>query len=269
MTNKGINKVFALLCIGVMLAGCAHSKNTGLHNDSSALACDSIAICDDSASADSAAALSEEIKPKKVSILGDSYSTYQGWLTSPNFIAWYMPVPKEGRPTDVTKVDQTWWKIFIDENGYELETNNSFSGSTVCNTGYEKQDYSDRSFITRMKDLGHPDLILVFGGTNDDWAHVPLGKYVWSDWTPKELYSYRPAAAYMLSEMKKLYPDAEIVVMLNDILRPEIMESTKKICDHYDIKYLELKDIDKMSGHPDSKGMRKIADQLSELLSRQ
>ena len=51
------------------------------------------------------------------------------------------------------------------ENGdYELERNNSYSGSTVCHTGYKGADYSDRSFITRMVDLGQPDIILVFWG---------------------------------------------------------------------------------------------------------
>ena len=201
--------------------------------------------------------------PKKVSILGDSYSTFEGYIPAGN-IAWYKPVPKEGRPTDVTDVDQTWWKIFIDRNGYVLEKNESYSGATVCNTGYEKQDYTDRSFVTRLKNLGNPDIIFVFGGTNDSWADSPLGKYVWKGWTKKDLYSYRPAMACMLSNLKKEYPKAKIVVMINDELKPDIIESTKKICDHYDVKYMLTEGISKMSGHPDREGMVKIADQLDK-----
>lgn len=48
-----------------------------------------------------------------------------------------------------------------------MKRNNSYSGSTVCHTGYQKADYSDRSFATRMDNLGNPDVLLVFGGTND------------------------------------------------------------------------------------------------------
>ena len=210
---------------------------------------------------ETAAETGQQTAGKRVSILGDSYSTFEGYIPE-GYIAWYKPVPKEGRPTDVTDVDQTWWKIFIDENGYQLEKNNSYSGATVCNTGYGNNDYSDRSFVTRLSDLGNPDLILIFGGTNDDWAGSPLGDYVWENWTPKQLYSYRPATAYMLAKLQEQHPNAEIIVMINDILRPEIVESTKKICDHYGVKYLETENIEKMSDHPDRKGMKAIAEQL-------
>lgn len=206
------------------------------------------------------------VRPKKVSILGDSYSTFEGWLTAPGSIAWYKPVPKPGRPTDVIDVNQTWWKIFIDEHGYQLEKNNSYSGSTVCNTGYEGHDYSDRSFVTRLEDLGDPDMILVFGGTNDAWAKSPLGEYVYEDWTPAQLYRYRPATAYMMSELKRRHPDAEIVCLINDLQSPQVTESTIEICRHYGIPYVELRDIKKMSDHPSAEGMRQIVFQLDAAL---
>lgn len=249
----------AVLLAGPFFFSCAHAAKVE-KEDSSATVVDS---------STSLGVAAEEVvadAPKKVSILGDSYSTYEGYIPKGN-ITWYKPVPKEGRPTDVTQVDQTWWKIFIDNNGYELEKNNSYSGSTVCNTGYGKKDYSDQSFVTRLTDIGSPDLILVFGGTNDDWAGSPLGDYVWSDWTPKQLYSYRPATAYMLANLKELHPEAEIVVLINDILRPEIISSTTEICDHYGVKYVQLKDIEKMSDHPDAKGMEEIARQLEAALN--
>lgn len=204
----------------------------------------------------------------RVSILGDSYSTYEGMVEPDTNLVWYKPVPKEGRPTDVTRPEQTWWKIFIDRNGYELECNNSYSGSTVCNTGYGSRDYSDQSFVTRLTNIGNPDMIIVFGGTNDSWADSPLGEYVWSDWTPRQLYSYRPATAYMISELQRLHPEAEIVVIGNDQVKPEIKTSTAEICNHYGVKYVQLHDIEKMSDHPDSKGMVQIADQLEAALKK-
>ena len=204
---------------------------------------------------------------KKVSILGDSYSTFSGYIPE-DFISWYMPVPKEGRPTDVTEVEQTWWDIFIKKHGYQLEKNNSYSGSTICNTGYNKQDYSDRSFITRTDQLGNPDLILVYGGTNDSWANSPLGEFVYQDWSQEQLKTFRPATAYLANELKQKYPQAQIVFLINgpDILKSEIISSMKEICDHYGLQYVMINDIDKMSGHPDQKGMQQIVEQLEEAL---
>lgn len=201
-------------------------------------------------------------KPLRISILGDSYSTFEGYIPE-GYIAWYKPVPKEGRPTDVTKPEQTWWQILIDKNGYELDTNNSYSGSTVCNTGYEGKDYSDRSFVSRVGGLGNPDLIYVFGGTNDSWANSPLGDYVWSGWTPSQLYEYRPALAYSLYKLQELYPEAQTIFIINDDIKDEIKESTKEVCDKYGVAWVQLKNIEKMSGHPDRKGMLQIVDQLT------
>lgn len=211
---------------------------------------------------------SEETAPAaapKVSILGDSYSTFEGFIPE-GYIAWYKPVPKEGRPTDVTQVDQTWWSIFMEENGYELEANNSYSGSTVCNTGYEGKDYSDRSFVNRVGLLGNPDLILVFGGTNDSWAGSPMGEFVWCDWTDEQLKAYRPATACMVSRLQSLYPRARLVLIGNDEIKDEVKESTAEICAHYGVEYVQLEGIEKMSGHPDRNGMRKIAEVLGEMV---
>lgn len=119
---------------------------------------------------------------QKVSILGDSYSTFYGYVTPDTDICWY-GVPGEKRENDVRKVEETWWHHFINNHNYQLEINNSYSGATICNTGYEKADYSDRSFITRMNSLGKPDVIFIFGGTNDSWAGVPIGEYKYEGWT--------------------------------------------------------------------------------------
>ena len=98
---------------------------------------------------------------KSVSILGDSYSTFEGYLQPDTNSIWYYTIPRH--KTDVVSVRQTWWHQFIKENDYRLCVNNSFSGATICNTGYRQADYSDRSFITRMDELGCPDVIFIFG----------------------------------------------------------------------------------------------------------
>lgn len=201
---------------------------------------------------------------KSISILGDSYSTFEGYIQPDTNAIWYF---KKTNMTDVTSVEQTWWHIFIKENGYRLCLNNSFSGSTICNTGYQQQDYSDRSFITRMNNLGCPDIIFILGATNDSWAGAPIGEYKYENWTAKELYTFRPAMAYLLNDMKQRYPNVEIYFILNDGLKASINESVDTICKHYDIDCIVLKDIHKINGHPSISGMRAIAEQVKLYLN--
>ncbi len=201
---------------------------------------------------------------KSISILGDSYSTFEGYIPQGNSI-WYWSKPDTTK-TDVDKVTQTWWHKFIKENNFKLFINDSYSGSTICNTGYNGDDYSDRSFITRMKKLGCPDIIFIFGATNDSWANAPIGEYKYSDWSKDDLYSFRPALSYLLSNMIDYYPNVTIYYMLNDGLKEEINNSIKEICNYYSIPIIELKSIDKKSGHPSVKGMEQISLKLKDAL---
>ena len=115
------------------------------------------------------------LEGQRVSILGDSYSTFEGYLTPDTNAVWYWD--RQWECTDVVSVRQTWWHQLLRDTGMKLCVNNSFSGATISYTGYDKADYSDRSFCTRLNRLGSPDIILVFGATNDEWAKSPLGNY--------------------------------------------------------------------------------------------
>ena len=208
---------------------------------------------------------------KSVSILGDSYSTFQGYLQPDSNAVWYWDSP-DAQNTDVHSVRETWWHQFIKKNGYRLCMNNSFSGSTICNSGYKRgnpdfADYTDRSFVTRMTHLGCPDMIFIFGGTNDAWAGSPIGEYKYDGWTKEDLFSFRPALAKMLSFMIDRYLNVEIYFILNDGLQAEINESVKTICAHYQIPCIELNGIDKINGHPSVKGMNQICEQVEAFLS--
>ena len=94
--------------------------------------------------------------PTKVSILGDSYSTYAGTpgcgaAHYPNYIA--------------LEQSEQWWSLVLAETGASLEMNCSQNGSRM--TGSDAS-----SFIARAANLGSPDVIFVFGGMNDDWGGV-------------------------------------------------------------------------------------------------
>lgn len=197
---------------------------------------------------------------KKVSILGDSYSTYKDII--PEGYSTFYP----DAHNDVKEVEQTWWNLYIKAMGYQLEKNDSWGGTTICGTGYMRMDSSSSSFIARMDRLGNPDIIFVFGGTNDAWANSPVGEYKYSDWTKEDCKAFRPALACLLDGLQKKYPGAKIYSILNSELREEINESMRTVCEHYGVQLIELHDIDKQNGHPSVKGMEAISQQLQEAI---
>ena len=188
---------------------------------------------------------------QSVTIFGDSYSTFEGYI----------------EPADVTDVTQTWWHQLLSRKGWHLCMNNSYSGSTISYSGYDGADYSLRSFNTRMTNLGSPDIIFVFAGTNDSWAGAPMGDYQYDDFAHANLFQFRPAMARMLEYMTKRYINTRIYFILNDGLRDEVNSSVLTICQHYGVPCIRLHDIDKMSGHPSVKGMQQIASQIEEFIA--
>lgn len=205
---------------------------------------------------------------QKVSILGDSYSTFTGHVTPAWNFVWYTGDTNDAnyKRNDVHEASQTWWSILLADMGYTLERNNSFSGSTVCYTGYGKADYSDRAFITRMCNLGEPDIILVLSGTNDSWAKAPVGNYQYKNWTRRQLYAFRPAFCYMMHYLTQQYPKARIVNICNSELSTEVTETQATVCRHYKVTNVQLHDIDKQAGHPSQAGMKAIAQQVKAAL---
>lgn len=202
-----------------------------------------------------------QAKPS-VTIFGDSYSTFEGYLTPDTMETWYFDRHDDPRRTDVSSVRQTWWWQVIQRMGWKLEVNNSWSGATICNTGYDDADYTHRSFVTRLNSLGSPDIILLLGATNDSWCGAPIGEYKYADWRRADLYTFRPALAYLLSHLQDRYPTARLYYILNSDLKESINTSVAQICQHYGVPLIQLSGIDKTSGHPNIRGMQQIADQV-------
>ena len=205
-------------------------------------------------------AVSVNAQSKKVSILGDSYSTFDG-VNPPGYAPFY-PDSKN----DVKEVSQTWWSLYNEVMGYTLEVNDSWGGTTICNTSYGRRIVPNSSFNSRLWKLGDPDIIFVFGGTNDAWANSPVGEYKYSHITKEDCNYFRPALAYMLDALDRIYPDATVYAILNSELREEINESFREVCKHFSVQLIELHDIEKQNGHPSINGMKAICDQLVEAI---
>ncbi len=199
-----------------------------------------------------------------VFILGDSYSTFEGCIPDGNE-AWYFTEPKND--TDVTDKSQTWWYKLIRNTDSALIRNESFSGTTICNTGYGGAYCPETSFIGRFDRLcgegffkkNIVDTFLVFGGTNDNWAGSPVGEVKTEGLNGENLKSTLPAFSYLLREIRKNLPKANTVVIINNAeIKEEIVNGIMKLCGLYGVSYITLNGISRQSGHPDIAGMDQI-----------
>lgn len=206
---------------------------------------------------------------KTFAIVGDSYSTYKGYVPE-DYGAWYTAEGNEA-PNDLPSVDKTWWKQLIADTGLELVTNCSSSGTAVCYSGYEPMDKIHSSFIYRVqrelnKDACNPELIIIFGGTNDFWNNSPLGKLQYDNWTEDDKWNFGPAFCVLIDYLQNNHPQAKLVNIINDEITSEMRPMMIEACQHYGVDCLELKNIEKENGHPNTVGMRQITDQVIEFL---
>ena len=219
--------------------------------------------------------------PFKFTVIGDSYSTYEGWNNANNngFNVYY---PTSSVP-DVTDVSHTWWHQLLSTPEFELEKLNTYSGSTIsqkkAETIYTQDD--KRSFLGRLQrvDMGSPEVILIFGGTNDSWHNTDadLGSYKYEGIVQKDLTSFRPAFAWMLTSLKKNYPNARIYNITNSGragkevggLTQGVADSMEEICKHYNVPNIVLPstlDAGKTSRHPNRAGMKIIYEEVYKFL---
>lgn len=208
-------------------------------------------------------------KYPKFSILGDSISTFEGYIEEVGH-SWY---PKEPDFNNVQSVNETWWKMFEAEFGSTVEVNNSYSGSPIAyddwNNGIDS-GAKTWSFIGRSGNIGNPNLIIVFGGTNDssiiNGYGGTVGEYKYANWTDDDLTAYRPALAFLLNKLQTDHPDAQIVFMLGDWIIASVKESTRIICEHYNVPCVELTNVTMAGGHPDKAGMVTIKNKLIQFM---
>ena len=203
---------------------------------------------------------------KNVLICGDSYSTFLGHIPERN-APYYC---SEGGDTDIRSVKETWWYLLMEELNGNLVLNDSWSGSTIGFTGYEGDDFSSFSFLTRWEELKEKgffathniDTVLVFGGTNDSWSEAPLGEMKWENWKREDFYQVFPAICCYFQTVRQTLPDADVLCIINCEIKDEVAEALKTAAERNGCRYVFLHDIDKLCGHPSIKGMAQIKEQV-------
>lgn len=129
----------------------------------------------------------------KISILGDSISTYYGY-NPPCYPVYYKD--ENAYENDILSVDDTWWKQVIDAIGGELCVNNSYSGSLVF--GNVSSSACSEERCSCLHDIDMPNIVLIYMGTNDRGYGTE----------PQKFYE---AYCTMLKQIKKNYPAAKII----------------------------------------------------------
>lgn len=160
--------------------------------------------------------ISEKYSGKILSILGDSISTYSGYIPAGNRSRY-----PEG---DVDSVDKTYWKKIIDALGMKLGVNESWAGSLVSWDGTtesndigENKHIASLTRISHLGDNGTPDIILIFAGTNDIGHDIELGSYDTPDFEQDidllPVSTFSDAYMTMIIRVQYYYPESKILVL--------------------------------------------------------
>lgn len=143
-------------------------------------------------------------KGKKISLLGDSITTYIGYIPSGQTYEY------DGTNYNGLKVTDTWWMKLINALEMELLVNNSWSGTCVT-TIRDSVKGANSNAMARSALLGNnPDVIIFYMGINDFCFEAVLGNYDGSTALPSEGTDFGSAYAVTLNGIMAAYPTAEI-----------------------------------------------------------
>ena len=161
------------------------------------------------ASAASLPSSTVSLQGKKVSILGDSISTFTGTMPA-DYNIYY---PESG---DIPNAGQTWWGQLLANTGMVLCRNASSANTDVTGNSLALDGSAPGCSIRRIVDLkgtdgSNPDVIIIYMGINDFARSRTLGRFTSPGvQTEGEVMVFTDAYELMLQKIKALYPTASI-----------------------------------------------------------
>ena len=160
---------------------------------------------------------------KTISILGDSLSTFAGYVPTGN--ATHYP----NSINDVASVEQTWWMKLITDANAKIDINESWAGAQVSGINIS-------SFTSRIEKLGNPNYIIIHGGTNDSRRNVAVGNLHFNS-VEEELNINEFSDAYdlMIRKAMRLYPHANIIVIVPNDSKKELADVIINIAKNYNL----------------------------------
>ncbi len=201
---------------------------------------------------------------KSVAILGDSISTWEGYIPD-GYDAFY-PMPL----ADVTDMHQTWWMQTIDKLGASLFVNNSYSGTCVANdlrSGEDDRTSADKRLAHLVINGQTPDVIIIYMGSND------------AAYDSVTVDAFDTEYKVMLDKIKALCPNSEIILCnlpttgtYYSVAEKEAFNPTiNKYAAEYGLKLIDFSTLDISqvlvdSGHPSTAGHTILANRVIESL---
>ncbi len=146
---------------------------------------------------------------KKLSVMGDSISTFTGQQPA-DYNIYY---PENG---EITQVEQTWWHQVLTKTGMTLCTNASSSNTNMTGNSLAMDGSAPGCSTRRVMDLrgadgSIPDVIIVYMGINDfSRSRTPGAFQAPSIRTEGEISVFSEAYEIMIQKMRVLYPNAAI-----------------------------------------------------------
>lgn len=174
------------------------------------------------------AKLTEALKGKRISFIGDSISTFEGYSNNVK----YNPtigsnaVYYNGTGKGFTDANETWWLQTVQATGMELCVNNSWSGDRVTKRGIERAKQLHNAAGAK------PDVIVVYLGINDFRGGITES-------------TFKTAYDQMISGMKETYPEADVYLctlvytsnVSNPTVRPKNVEKFNAAISELAAKY--------------------------------
>ena len=215
--------------------------------------------------------------PKKISVYGDSISTYPAVSNSSLYnstlsgqVVWY----NSNSSNQISK-NQTWWSIVLETLGAKLCVDNAYSGD------YTYSDVALNRAKNLHRDFGkieNPDTIIVYFGINDCWRRVGTP-------APKDFVG---CYGDIIRAMKETYPDAQIFCCTllsgytyqGDVLAP-FNRGIRQVAKAEDVYLIDLDQmigaeylaklpdltIDGENLHPNADGMKMLGDAVATAIN--
>ncbi|MCR4565423.1 MAG: hypothetical protein K5651_04955 [Bacteroidales bacterium] len=189
---------------------------------------------------------------KRVSIIGDSISTYRSYIFEDQKTKYNPYYPnswtEDGNTVygDILREQNTWWwkLIYNKMTNARLEVNNAYSGSSCCyidaNTpNYSSHNVTDAASTTysfrnryRTKGIGNPDVVIMFGGRNDFGKYGGMTDDYLGSYTDASLevsyqgglnksYVYRDYSAALtglITEISVDHPNTKFLILCHDMI---------------------------------------------------
>lgn len=234
------------------------------------------------------------VQTKKVSLMGDSITTFKGYMfsdTSYTMNQWY---PQDGTNTShiLNEQETWWWKLIYGKmTSARLEASNTYSGTTITYTT-EKLDGMSRDVDSRINEnsfqgrahygFGQPDVLIFYGGRNDYGLFGGSSDSLLGSYTDEALQAaydgasgvfynnYSQGTVAVLRDFHKEHQSAKILVLSCDQVSEGYTSAAKAITDFLaskgmDIRCINLKDITismQSNPHPDAAGATAMADYI-------